>query len=661
MSPNTTTVTVFAPSKTNVVFNSVNPLACRVPAFFIAVSSWATQAERTVLIGGSSGQYEYVGEYAQLHVMATCSPGSFINVGGALLGNVTAFYEFLVPLASSALLCSRCNSGTFSTPDTMTLCPNCSAGTFANSNNTECLSCTAGMWSRSGTQGTCAACSSNATTRERDHCVTLSFLGPPPPTIVSGVPNKIPVVALVDVYDSVVVPRSGTVSIQLQCKLPGCQTDSNAEFDLITLSLSVVNGSSAAADISFVESSQIKVGTGFVWRIFTSQEPGTLASSNINSQQSLHPVMFLGGAASISSVSPTQVASVGGTAVRVTSIWKLTPRISSIFVNDSAFCVFQFISSGASSNATNVTVTNSPSSTGIRQERIRAIDSSDETVKICVSPSIPEFSRANLTIILQDGRRSASLFSLESVCHNSFYVNGSKCQQCPVSSTGRSSNALINALSPELCVCSAGSYGTFGEFCRFCPTPSSLPSPPFICNSSNLQYPVVAPGYWVDYSLLPRCDAVSTVCSAVTTCAFGARACPGGGEKLCTQQDDECYEGKGCSSCCPMYYNENNACFKCPDSSQTTALLAVVAVVCFILAVLMSSVSSPSFTQSSKHRSNFDIAATIRSFYVSLPHFAVKYFVISSNFLQKMFSVKVGGVIALFLMYFSMRAVHLNS
>jgi len=149
-------------------------------------------------------------------------------------------------------------------------------------------------------------------------------------------------------------------------------------------------------------------------------------------------------------------------------------------------------------------------------------------------------------------------------------------------------------------VCSEGSYGTYGKFCRFCPKPSSLPSEPFVCNSSNLLWPVVAPGYWVDFSLLSRCDQTSATCVAVTTCAFGTRACPGGGEKSCTQSDAECYEGKGCSNCCPMYYNENSACFKCPDSSQTTALLAAVATVCFILAVLTSSVSSPQFTQSSK-------------------------------------------------------------
>ena len=432
--------------------------------------------------------------------------------------------------------------------------------------------------------------------------MTLAFLEPPPPTVVSGVSNRIPAVALVDLFDSSIVRRSGTVSVQLQCQLPGCQTDSNAEFNLISSwPLSIVNGSSEATDIFFSESSQIKVGTGFVWRIFTSQEPSTLATSNINVQQSLHPIIFLGGAASISAVSPTQVASVGGTALAVTSIWKLIPRILNAFDNTSAFCVFQFIGSAASSNATtNSTESKGSSFSVLRQLRVRAVDTTSETVKTCVTPAIPEFSRTNLTIVLQDGRVSTTSFSLESVCHNNFYVNASKCVACPVSSTGGSSNTLLNAASVEFCVCSVGSYGTFGGSCRFCPTPSSMASPPFICNSSNLLYPVVAPGFWADFSLLPRCEMGGEACAAVITCAFGARACPGGGEKVCTQSGSECYEGKGCSNCCPMYYNENNACFKCPDSSQTTALLAVVAVVCFILAVLISSVSSPSFTQSSR-------------------------------------------------------------
>jgi hypothetical protein len=595
MSPNTSTVTVVSPSTIIAVFDSSRPFSCPLPAFFLAVSSWSRESERPVLIGGSSAQYVYVGQPVKLGVTTTCSPGYFVNISAAMLRNVTAMYDFLLSISSSVQLCSRCTPGTFSTSDTVSFCPNCTGGTFANANNTECLQCPVGTWSRNGMQGACRACSSNATTtREQDHCVTLQFLHPPPMTMVSGASNLLPAVALVDFFDSSIVSRSGLVSIQLQCILPGCQTDSNAEFNLVTRSLYVTNGSSPTAEVFFLESSQIKIGTGFVWRIFTTQEPLSLASSNIDSLQSAYRIIFLGEAASISEVAPTQVASAGGTDVRVFSIWKLSPRIQSVFVNDSAFCIFHFID-----NAVNVSNT-SVFGGMMKIERIPALATLQETVKTCKTPVIPEFSFVNLSIVLQDGRRSTNPFLLQSVCHNNYFLNASKCQPCPVSSLGHSSNTLINAMSLELCICSAGSYGTHGAFCSFCPAPSSLPSPPFICNSSNLRYPVVAPGYWADFSLLSRCNKDATLCPAVITCAFGARACPGGGEKVCTQHDEECYQGKGCSNCCPAYYNENNACFKCPDSTQTTALLAVVGIFCVTLAVLMSSISTPSFTQSSK-------------------------------------------------------------
>ena len=633
MSPNAT-VLVIGPSISIVVFNASNPFCCRLPEFFVTVSMWTNHTQRTVLIGGHSTQHKFHGQHVQLNVSARCSPGSFIDIRETLLSNVTALYDFLVPLDSNAQLCSRCRSGTFSTSDTVMFCSNCTAGTFANSNNTACLPCPDGLWSSAGVQGSCLDCSSKATTRERDRCVTLTFSYPPQPTAISGIRNRIPPVVLVDVYESVIVQRSGIVSAQLQCQPPGCQTDSNAEFNLITVSLSVQDGSSAATDIFFEESSQSRVGSGFVWRLFTTQEPGTLANSNINVLQSQHQIMFLGKPVTISAVLPTQIASIGGTFIRVTSTWTIIPRIRTAFVNATSFCVFQFIDNSDVSNTSGSTGSYGVSSLSVKLNRVRAIATSDDTVKICEAPAIPELSFANLSIILEDGRPSDASVILESVCHNSFYINASKCKPCPVSSAGSSFNELINALSVESCLCSAGSYGTFGQHCRFCPSPTSLSRPPFICNSSNLLYPTVASGYWVDFSLLSRCDVVSAPCPAVVTCAFGARACPGGGEKICTQNDAECYEGKGCSICCPDYYPESNACFKCPDSTQTTALLAVVAVVCFILAILMSSVSSPSFTQSSMSTQTLTALSSSHKF-------TVKYFVISSNFLQKMFSVKV--------------------
>lgn len=605
LSPNSTVSVISAINQT-VTFDSNRPKNSKVSRFFVSISKWTGPALQTVLIGAGSSQQRFVGEHARLNVRFTCYPGFFVNISQSVLENTTKAYEVLSHVSPNPNFCRRCPLGTYSVPDTMNSCINCTAGTFSNANNTDCIPCPASTWSPSGS-ASCIACDTNTTTRERDHCVTLKFLSPPPRTVVSLVAIKFPVVALVDVFGSVLFKRSGIIKAQLQCIPMDCATDLNAQFDLVTVSLEVINGTTSATEIFFSENSQIKVGTGFIWRLFTIQDSGATGHSIplLDVAQRSYSVMFLGVPPSIKTVLPSQVASVGGTVLTVTAAWKLASRIFNSFLNESAFCVFHVLHE--TSNSTNLSVTASLSDARVREVMFpirppqTPNDVSEETSKTCETPALPDFSIANLTIILEDGRRSSNFVSVASVCHNNFYVvNYSTCVPCPTSALGLSMNRLINAESVEKCVCSEGSYGTYGKFCRFCPKPSSLPSPPFVCNSSNLLWPVVAPGYWVDFSLLSRCDQTSAICVAVTTCAFGSRACPGGGEKTCAQNDAECYEGKGCSNCCPMYYNENSACFKCPDSTQTTALLAVVATVCFILAVLTSSVSSPQFTQSSK-------------------------------------------------------------
>jgi hypothetical protein len=595
-SPNSTTVTVIQPLATKVDFNSNLVYGSQVPFFFVVVSAWSHEIAKTVLISASSRQYMFVGQYVQLNVTATCGSGLYVNISKGIMDNLILFYEFILSLSAKTQLCARCNAGAFSTPDTLVFCPKCSAGTFSNSNSTACERCPIGTWSRSGTHETCISCKEGVTTVEQDRCVTLAFLHPPIHYMISDVPNRISPIVLRDVFETSIVERSGAVFAKLQCRRPGCETELNSDFDLLTISLEIINGSAASVNITFTELSPIKVGIGFTWRIFTPQNPGALVSSVLDSHQAEYPISFLGVPPLLRAVQPTQIASVGGTLLTVTSDWKLIPRILNAFPNGSAVCVFKFL--GRNDTSSGYRDNLSSPSTNVREERTLAKETSEENIKVCLAPAVPEFSTANLSIILQDGRRSVESVSLLSVCHNNFYVNSSRCSPCPASSTGQSTNSIINAESVESCVCAAGNYGTFGQFCRFCPRPSSLTKPPFICNSTNLRWPVVSPGYWVDYSMLARCDAVSATCIAVTTCAFGPRACPGGSEKLCTQNDVECYEGKGCGACCALFYNENNACFKCPDSNETTALLAVVAVFCFILAVLMSSISSPSFTQS---------------------------------------------------------------
>jgi hypothetical protein len=101
------------------------------------------------------------------------------------------------------------------------------------------------------------------------------------------------------------------------------------------------------------------------------------------------------------------------------------------------------------------------------------------------------------------------------------------------------------------------------------------------------------------------------------TCAYGERACPGGGDKLCTQTDSECYQGLACSTCCPFYYSENGICQKCPDPSTSTTIIAVMATVVIIVAILISTSQSASFTQS------------------------IKYFILGMNFFQNLVSINL--------------------
>ena len=454
MSPNAT-VSVMSASKHTVLFDRNRLNNSKVAPFFLYLSKWTSQTvqTQTALIGAKSFHYLFVGSHIQLNESFNCRPGFFVDISQDILGNITKSYELLMNRSLNMHVCSRCVLGTYSLPDTTTSCTNCSAGTFSNLNNTECIVCPSNTWSVAGS-ASCQTCDTNTTTRERDHCTTLKFLTPPTPTVVSGSTNKLSAVALVDVFGSVLLQRNGIVQARLRCTPPVCATDFNAAFDLITISIEIVNGTTSEAQFAFSDSNQNKVGTGFVWQIFTTQDFGAFGHSIpiLDVTLSSYPIMFLGAPPSIQSVLPTQIASVGRTQLTVTSVWKLLPRISrAVIINSSSFCVFQFRSNIGmnSSNSSNLTLPGTGSASSefllFREIRFPISDTSDETVKTCETPSIPEFSIANVSIVLQDGRRSLNAFSLESVCHNNFYViNGSTCRECPVSSTGRSTNRLIN-------------------------------------------------------------------------------------------------------------------------------------------------------------------------------------------------------------------------
>jgi hypothetical protein len=69
-----------------------------------------------------------------------------------------------------------------------------------------------------------------------------------------------------------------------------------------------------------------------------------------------------------------------------------------------------------------------------------------------------------------------------------------------------------------------------------------------------------------------------------------------------------------------MFYLENSVCNRCPDPSATSAFLAAMAAFALVVAVLLASASSPSFTQ------------------------CMKYFVLGMSFLQNLVSIKMINV-----------------
>jgi hypothetical protein len=524
--------------------------------------------------------------------------------------------------------CTQCHAGTYQNGSNEWSCTPCPPGQFCNqiglvavsgicpagsyspsgANTSSCIICSHGLYNTQLGQSSIAACfacnrTGFATTKERDRCVTLQFAQPPPSVVYSSDAQAfLPAVSLVDVDGNVVRERSGVVLAILHCSSP-CDSELSATvsaYDLFpAISISIVNGTSSRAPFWFTESSLVKIGMRYVWR-FTSTQENVPSSNSIPTLSALFPNVSFMGAAPVYDVTPTIMASVGGTVLTVQGEWVLPARLQPFF-NSSAFCEFEYFSNSSGASTT---------------VRFAAFDASSANLKTCLSPPIAEFTSANVTMVFQDGRRRRTSATVTSVCHHGFYVDGGKCVRCPSSSLGRSTNNAINAPSVQACVCDVGSYGTYGSNCWLCPRPATLNPPPFTCNSANIRYPLVVPGYWADFSLLPNCvGATSAPCDAVKSCAFGDRACPGRGDKSCTQNELECYEGVACSTCCATFYVENDVCTKCPDSSQTTVILAVVGTVCVVAAALTTSSPSPSLMHS------------------------FKYFIVVINFVQRIFSL----------------------
>jgi hypothetical protein len=241
-----------------------------------------------------------------------------------------------------------------------------------------------------------------------------------------------------------------------------------------------------------------------------------------------------------------------------------------------------------------------------------SLSGSDNSLRTCLVPPAPPLGVWTVKIVLADGRSSSNAVYVQTVCPNNYFLQNKVCQSCPSSEDGHSFNEQINAASVESCRCNVGSYGTFGVGCRRCPQLSG-----YNCTTTDQVLPIVLPGFYGDYSLLAKCNWRAASCPALLTCPYGERACPGGGDKLCTQLDSACYAGLACSTCCPLYYSENGACHKCPDASTSSTILVVMVVVVIVVAILLSTSQSPSFTH------------------------AIKYFILGMNFFQNLVSVKL--------------------
>ncbi len=143
----------------------------------------------------------------------------------------------------------------------------------------------------------------------------------------------------------------------------------------------------------------------------------------------------------------------------------------------------------------------------------------------------PPFSNWTVRIGLPDGRySSASNQFITTFCPAAMYIIHSFindtctsppcCTACP---QPMSTSTSQNAIGITSCICMAGFYGDHGFGCRRCP-PKLLG---FDCTTQDLKLPVINPGYWGDYAQLPKCSEQAETCSAILTCPFGEKACPG--------------------------------------------------------------------------------------------------------------------------------------
>jgi hypothetical protein len=577
-----------------------------VPPFFITDVKWNASSNTTVVpivaSGVGANALVFTGSPINLEVLPMCLPGNFVDLGTLdFSSNTSLLYQYL--LSSNSSICNRCTSGKVLSEEGLQ-CHICPSGTFADSDNINCVPCVGNTWSLIGTQSSCPPCPPGFTAAtSRDRCITLVFASPPPVALMSLVPFRLPPVVAVDNFN-ISVALKGPVSVTLSCAPLDCSAIRKGAM-LQTTGL-FTDGSVLLDQQVVFDDSDSAIGTGYSWTLASTglseilaQNAAILFVTAVQSEMSyiLGPLPFV--------ESETLVAPFSGniSIVVASSVWNILSKMKVVSLNRTAVCRFVLWDRHPAHLLLNMT---------LYSVEARSVPGGDANTRMCTVPEAPPLLVWNVTAILADGRSSANNIQLDVVCPNSFYLQNRSCVRCPSDDNGGSFNELINAPSVESCRCSPGSYGTFGLGCVRCPSLEG-----FNCSLPDQAFPVIRPGYYGDYSLLPSCSWKSEACAALQTCPFGARACPGGGDKVCTNSEDECYTGRACSQCCTLFYLELGVCNKCPSPSTSNSILAAMAAVAFVVALLLATSSSPSFTQS------------------------IKYFILGMNFFQNLVSIKL--------------------
>ena len=214
----------------------------------------------------------------------------------------------------------------------------------------------------------------------------------------------------------------------------------------------------------------------------------------------------------------------------------------------------------------------------------------------------PPYSKWQVRVILPDGRESPESSTLINVrCPPGMYIennataackNGPCCLDCPIP---MSMSHSLDSIGIQSCICQPGYYGEAGLSCFACPKSTKYG---FVCTTAGLKFPLVKPGFYIDYSLLSQCT--EEACNAVVKCP-NAEACPGGGQKNCLNSESECYSNRsmGCTECCLGYYSDNFVCKKCPES-RLIIILCLAILLLILFAILSSSMTFPPFVAVAK-------------------------------------------------------------